>query len=137
MNSMVRLSLPCFALYAALGCGPTNPPGSGGAAGSAGTGGSSGSAGQGASGFEGEGTTWNQAAPRASCGPGDASDPGIQGLEGNLRCNFEVLGQAPAPHFLSFAWYRSCAYVNGTAGTTVIDVSNPSSPRVVRTRRPS
>jgi hypothetical protein len=133
MDAFARLCLPPLVLCAIFGCGPTNPQGgaNGGAGGNAGASGG-GSAGQG-SGFEGEGDPWMQAAPRASCGEGDVPDPGVQGLEGNLRCNLSVLGQAPAPHFLSAAWYKNCAYVNGATGTTVIDVTNSSSPRVVRT----
>ena len=54
--------------------------------------------------FEGEGTAWTSAAPRAVCASGDKGDPGIQGLGGDLRCNVEVAGKVAVPHFLSLVW---------------------------------
>lgn len=83
--------------------------------------------------FEGQGDPWLKAAPRAQCSPGDQSDPGTQGLSGDLRCNVEVAGSVAAPYFLSMAWYNECAYVNGNDGTTVIDVSDPANPRITTT----
>lgn len=83
--------------------------------------------------FEGEGTVWTAPAPRATCGSGDKTDPGTQGIGGDLRCNVEIVGQVDAPHFLSMAWYKQCAYVNGNDGTTVIDVSDPTKPTITTT----
>lgn len=83
--------------------------------------------------FEGEGDPWLDAAPRATCGSGDMPETGIQGADGDIRCNLVVYGQVPAPHFLSHAWYEHCAYVNGNAGTTVIDVSDSANPVVTTT----
>jgi hypothetical protein len=83
--------------------------------------------------FEGEGTPWMAAAPRATCASGDKGDPGTQGLGGDLRCNVAVAGKVAAPHFLSLAWYKDCAYVNGNDSTTVIDVSDSTKPTVTAT----
>jgi hypothetical protein len=83
--------------------------------------------------FEGEGSPWKAAAPRATCASGDMGDPGTQGLGGDLRCNLVVAGKVAAPHFLSLAWYKDCAYVNGSDSTTVIDVSDSAKPTVTTT----
>jgi hypothetical protein len=83
--------------------------------------------------FEGEGDPWIDAAPRASCGEGDMPETGLQGDNADIRCNLIVHGQVAAPHFLSHAWYENCAYVNGQAGTTVIDVSDSANPKVTAT----
>jgi hypothetical protein len=83
--------------------------------------------------FEGEGDPWVDAAPRATCGSGDMAETGLQGDNGNIRCNLVVHGQVAAPHFLSHAWYEDCAYVNGQTGTTVIDVSDSANPMVTTT----
>ncbi len=55
----------------------------------------------------------------------------MQGLGGDVRCNLDLKGQTPVEHFLSFAWYRDCAYANGQTGTTVIDVSDAAEPRLM------
>ena len=97
--------------------------------GGAGSGGDSGAGGGPAAGpFEGEGDPWIEPAPRATCGSGDMPETGLQGDNGDIRCNLVVHGQVAAPHFLSHAWYEHCAYVNGTDGTTVIDVSDSANP---------
>lgn len=83
--------------------------------------------------FDGEGDPWLKAAPRAKCASGDQPDPGTQGLSGDLRCNVEVAGKVAAPYFLSMAWYKECAYVNGSDGTTVVDVSDSANPRIATT----
>jgi hypothetical protein len=127
---MTRIFQACVtssALALAFACGPNST----GSTGSGGTAGSGGSAGQAP--FEGEGNPWNESAPRASCGSGDVPDPGLQGLDANIRCNLQVVGQTDASHFLAAAWYKTCAYVNSMTATSVVDVSNPASPRVVKT----
>ena len=83
--------------------------------------------------FEGEGDPWIDPAPRATCGSGDMPETGLQGNDADVRCNLSVHGQVTAPHFLSHAWYEHCSYVNGQAGTAVIDVSDPANPRVTTT----
>ncbi len=83
--------------------------------------------------FEGEGEPWKAPAPRASCDSGDQTDGDLQGVSGNLRCNLDILGQVEAPHFLSLAWYKDCAYVNGTDGTTVVHVDASGKPKVTTT----
>jgi hypothetical protein len=120
------------------GVGGTSSAGSGGAAGSGGTDldGGSGSGGTGDSGmppppFDGEGDPWTKPAPRATCRSGDKGETGLQGLGTDVRCNLDVKGQVAAEHFLSLAWQGDCAYVNGQTGTSVVDASNPKSPRVV------
>ena len=117
--------------------------GSGDAGGAAGDAGSNADGGLGAAGsagasdagplppFEGEGDPWTKPAPRATCRSGDKGETGVQGLGTDVRCNLDVKGQVAAEHFLSLAWYESCAYVNGATGTTVIDASNAASPQVV------
>jgi hypothetical protein len=102
--------------------------GSGGTAGTAG-GGDAGDAGPPP--FDGQGDPWTKPAPRATCRGSDKAETGVQGLGTDVRCNVDVKGQVAAEHFLSLAWYGSCAYVNGATGTTVIDASNSASPRVV------
>jgi hypothetical protein len=74
-----------------------------------------------------------ETAPRATCASGDPKETGEQGLSGNVRCNLSVVGKVAAPHFLSMAWMNDCAYVNGQSSTSVIDVSNPAAPTVVKT----
>jgi hypothetical protein len=101
-----------------LGAGGTNGSGDGGDAGPP---------------FDGQGDPWTKPAPRATCRSGDKAETGLQGLGMDVRCNVEVKGQVAAEHFLSLAWYDTCAYVNGAAGTSVVDVSNAASPRVVTT----
>jgi hypothetical protein len=83
--------------------------------------------------FEGQGDPWLEVAPRATCASGDPKETAEQGLSGDLRCNVSVLGKVAAPHFLSMTWMNDCAYVNGQSGTSVIDVSNPAAPTVVKT----
>jgi len=83
--------------------------------------------------FEGEGTPWLLPAPRATCGEGDKVDGKIAALSGDFRCNLTVAGQVEAPHFLSLAWLDDCAYVNGSDGTTVIQVSPTGTPTVTTT----
>lgn len=83
--------------------------------------------------FEGEGTVWEEPAPRATCRDADSAEDGVQGLGTDVRCNFDVVGQVPAEHFLSLAWYQDCAYVNGASGTKVIDVSDSSNPTITTT----
>lgn len=83
--------------------------------------------------FEGEGTPWVKPAPRATCASGDVGDPGTQGFDGDLRCNVQVAGKLEVPHFLSMAWYKDCAYVNGNDSTAVIDVSDSTKPTLVTT----
>lgn len=83
--------------------------------------------------FEGAGETWTKPAPRAACASGDMSDGTLSGLNGNVRCNLELAGQVAAPHFLSLAWYKDCAYVNGSEGTTVVQVSESGTPTVTAT----
>lgn len=83
--------------------------------------------------FDGEGDPWLEPAPRATCAEGDAPDGEIQGINGDYRCNVSVVGQAPAPHFLSLAWYGDCAYVNGNDGTTVIRVAENGEATVTTT----
>jgi len=125
------------------GAGTDGAAGSGGSVvdGGSGTGGSGGSGGSGANSdagdagppppFDGEGDPWTKPAPRATCRSGDKGETGLQGLGTDVRCNLDVKGQVAAEHFLSLAWYGECAYVNGSTGTTVIDASNPASPKVV------
>jgi hypothetical protein len=60
-------------------------------------------------------------------------ETGLQGNDGDIRCNLIVHGQVDAPHFLSHAWYEDCAYVNGPTGTTVLDVSDTANPVVTAT----
>jgi hypothetical protein len=81
--------------------------------------------------FEGEGDPWLTTAPRATCRASDSPETGLQGLGTDVRCNLDIKGQVAVNHFLSLAWYGNCAYVNGPAATTVIDVSDAVSPRVV------
>jgi hypothetical protein len=57
----------------------------------------------------------------------------ISGLSVDVRCNLEVIGQVEAPLFLTLAWYKDCAYVNGTDGTTVIQVAPDGKPTVTAT----
>ena len=83
--------------------------------------------------FAGEGTPWLQSAPRATCSEGDMPDGKLGGLNGDFRCNLTVAGQVDAPHFLSLAWQDDCAYVNGSDGTTVIQVSPAGAPTVLST----
>ncbi len=83
--------------------------------------------------FEGEGEVWTKAAPRATCGENDNVDGNLQGISGNLRCNLDIAGQVTAPHFLSLAWYKDCAFVNGTDGTTVVHVDDKGKPTVTTT----
>lgn len=83
--------------------------------------------------FEGEGEPWTAPAPRATCGMGDQVDGNISGLSEDLRCNLELIAQVEAPHFLSMAWYKDCAYVNGADGTTVIQVAEDGTPTVTTT----
>jgi len=83
--------------------------------------------------FEGEGDPWIEPAPRATCGDGEMPETGLQGDNGDIRCNLVVHGQVSAPLFLSHAWYKHCAYVNGASGTTVIDVSDSAHPMVTTT----
>ena len=83
--------------------------------------------------FEGAGDPWMKPAPRATCAGGDAADQMLSGLNANLRCNLEIAGKVAAPHFLSLAWYKDCAYVNGNAGTTVIKVADDGTPTVTTT----
>lgn len=84
--------------------------------------------------FEGEGgEPWTAPAPRAKCGPNDQTDGAISGLSEELRCNLELAGKVEAPHFLSLAWHKDCAYVNGPDGTTVIQVAADGTPKVTTT----
>jgi len=83
--------------------------------------------------FEGEGDAWIDNAPRATCGASDMPETGLQGNDADVRCNLVVHGQVAAPHFLSHAWYKHCAYVNGQTGTTVIDASDSAHPMVTTT----
>ncbi|MET0285209.1 MAG: hypothetical protein ABW352_12095 [Polyangiales bacterium] len=76
---------------------------------------------------------WTAPAPRASCREGDRKDDALSGLNGDFRCNLDVIGQVPAPHFLSLAWHDDCAYVNGPDGTTVIRVAEDGTPTVTTT----
>jgi hypothetical protein len=78
--------------------------------------------------FEGAGEQWTQPAPRSKCAEGDQGDGMVSGLDGTFRCNLELVGKIPAPHFLSLAWYKDCAYVNGNDGTTVIKVGSDGQP---------
>ena len=121
---------------------PAGAAGSGGSAGATAEAGSSGaSAGGGGGGaeatppvpFEGEGMPWTAAAPRATCAENDQKDGSLSGLSEDLRCNLEVVGQVEAPHFLSLAWHKECAYVNGPDGTTVIQVAADGKPTVTTT----
>jgi hypothetical protein len=98
-----------------------------------GVGGTNGSADAGDAGppFDGQDDSWTKPAPRATCRSGDKPETGLQGLGTDVRCNVDIKGRVAAEHFLSLAWYGSCAYVNGSTGTSVIDVSNAASPRVV------
>jgi hypothetical protein len=106
--------------------------GSGGSAGAAGSAGSDGgTSDSGLPPFDGQGDPWTKPAPRATCRSGDKAETGVQGLGTDVRCNVDIKGQVAAEHFLSLAWYGSCAYVNGATGTTVIDASNSASPAVV------
>lgn len=82
--------------------------------------------------FEGTGDPWVKPAPRATCRTEDKGESGIQGLGTDVRCNMDILGQVPATHFLSLAWYKRCAYVNDTTGTHVIDVTDPAKPTVLK-----
>jgi hypothetical protein len=57
----------------------------------------------------------------------------LQGLNGDLRCNVQLVGQLDAPLFLAMAWHEDCAYVNGPDGTSVIHVAPDGKPTLVRT----
>jgi hypothetical protein len=81
--------------------------------------------------LEGEGDPWLKPVPRAVCRAGDESETGIQGLGILVRCNLDIKSQIAVEHFLSFAWYRDCAYVNGQTATTVLDVSDSARPKLV------
>ena len=81
--------------------------------------------------FEGEGDPWVATAPRATCRGGDSAETGLQGLGTDVRCNLDIKGQIDVEHFLSFAWYGSCAYVNRSTSTAVLDVSDSKNPKVV------
>jgi hypothetical protein len=83
--------------------------------------------------FEGEGTPWKDPAPRAKCSEGDKVDGTVQALNGDYRCNLQLVGEVAAPHFLSLAWHKDCAYVNGPDGTSVISVAPDGKPSVVTT----
>jgi hypothetical protein len=83
--------------------------------------------------FEGEGQPFRDTAPRARCGGDDKPDGTLQGLNGDFRCNLELLGELPAPHFLSLAWYGDCAYVNGPDATSVIHVAADGKPSLATT----
>jgi hypothetical protein len=83
--------------------------------------------------FEGEGQPWLLPAPRATCGAGAKADGMISGLSEDLRCNLEIVSQVDAPHFLSLAWYKDCAYVNGSDGTTVVQVAPDGTAKVTAT----
>ena len=113
------------------GTGGTSTDAGDGGLGTGGTNGSAGSGGAGPPPFDGQGDPWTKPAPRATCRSGDKPETGLQGLGTDVRCNVDIKGQVDAEHFLSLAWYQSCAYVNGPTGTSVIDVSNAASPRVV------
>jgi hypothetical protein len=80
-----------------------------------------------------EGSPWLNTAPRATCVGSAKPDGTLGGLNGDFRCNLEVIGQVAAPHFLSLAWYNDCAYVNGTDGTTVIHVDAAGKPTITTT----
>src|SRR6185312_5793714 len=76
--------------------------------------------------FEGAGDPWTKTVPRATCRTDDKSESGgVQGLGTDVRCNLDIVGQVPAPHFLSLAWQGRCAYVNDQTATHVVDVSDP------------
>jgi hypothetical protein len=81
--------------------------------------------------FEGEGDPWIEPAPRATCRTGDKAESGLQGLGTDVRCNLDVKGQVDVEHFLSFAWYGDCAYVNSQTATSVIDASDTTKPKLV------
>jgi hypothetical protein len=81
--------------------------------------------------FEGEGDPWITPAPRATCRRGDRAETGLQGLGTDVRCNLDIKGQVAVEQFLSLAWFRDCAYVNGQTATTVIDASDSTNPKVV------
>jgi hypothetical protein len=81
--------------------------------------------------FDGEGEPWMTPVPRAACRPSDKPETGIQGLGIDVRCNLDVKSQITVEHFLSIAWYRDCAYVNGQTATTVLDVSDSTHPKPV------
>jgi len=81
--------------------------------------------------FEGEGDAWIEPVPPVTCRRGDRAEIGMQGLGTDVRCNLDVKGQVDVEHFLSFAWYGDCAYVNGQTATTVIDASDTTNPKVV------
>jgi hypothetical protein len=83
--------------------------------------------------FEGAGQPWTMPAPRATCAEGDKADQTIAGLNADLRCNLQIVGQVEAPHFLALAWHDQCAYVNGPDGTTVIHVDPAGKPTVTTT----
>jgi hypothetical protein len=90
-------------------------------------------AGQPAGPFEGEGMPWTGTAPRATCGAGDKPDGEIAGLNTDVICNLQIVGKTEAPHFLSLAWHKDCAYVNGPDATTVIHVDAMGKPTVTTT----
>jgi len=79
------------------------------------------------------GKPWLEPAPRAKCAEGDNPDQKVSGLNGNFNCNLKVAGKVAAPHFLSHAWYKDCAYVNAADGTAVIKVPENGEPKVMTT----
>jgi hypothetical protein len=83
--------------------------------------------------FVGQGSPWTQTAPRARCADGDLVDGKLSGLNGDYRCNLKVMGQVDAPHFLSLAWHKDCAYVNGPDSTAVVRVFEQGQPGITTT----
>jgi hypothetical protein len=60
---------------------------------------------------------------RTVCGANDVKDTTLQGAAGDWRCNLDLVDRLEVPTSATTAFYKDCAYVNSSDGTTAIHVA--------------